>query len=111
MVSGSYTTHMINLYNHDKATCEEALTGRHTVQEGEVYAKAFHGAAPGVGIDVYTHVEGTLTLDKVTETPGEPVTICVRQPVVFTPNAGQFTGKKVSIVGTFTGTFCGVNKG
>ncbi|MFN0251625.1 MAG: hypothetical protein ACKV2T_32415 [Kofleriaceae bacterium] len=37
-------------------------------------------------------------------------TICVRAPVVFTPDAGAYSGKKVSISGTFAAKFCGVNK-
>ncbi|MBL9015246.1 MAG: hypothetical protein JNL83_13770 [Myxococcales bacterium] len=110
MVSGSYTTQMVRLYNHDKATCEEALSGRHNVQDNEISVRAWHGAAPGVGIDAYTHVQGTLTLDKVTDKVGEDLVICVRAPVEFTPNAGAYSGKKVSIVGTFTGKYCGVNK-
>jgi len=110
MVSGSYTTHMVQLFNHDKSTCEEIVSGRRNSQPDEIVVKAFHGAAPGVGIDVFTQVEGTLTVDKATETVGEPLEICVRAPVTFTPNAGTYTGKKVAIVGTFTGKFCGVNK-
>lgn len=110
MVSGSYTTHMIQLFNHDKSTCEEMLSGRRSVHDGEINVRAFHGQMPGVGIDAYTHVEGTLTLDAKTETVGEPLQICVRAPVTFTPNAGDFKGKQVSIVGTFAAKFCGVNK-
>jgi len=109
MVSGSYTTHMVQLFNHDKSTCEEIVSGRRNVQPDEIVVKAFHGAAPGVGIDVYTHVQGTITLDKGTDKVGEPLEICVRQPVTFTPNAGTYTGKKVAIVGKFSGKFCGVN--
>ncbi|MDX2090960.1 MAG: hypothetical protein SFX73_24080 [Kofleriaceae bacterium] len=110
MENAGYTTHMVNIYNHDKATCEEALSGRHNVQKDEIFVKAFHGAAPGVGIDAYTHLEGTLTLDKPPGAVGAPVEICVRAPITFTPNAGAFAGKKVTIVGRFSGAFCGVKK-
>ncbi|MBL0218769.1 MAG: hypothetical protein IPQ07_33445 [Myxococcales bacterium] len=110
MVSGSYTTHMVQLFNHDKSTCEEIVSGRRSSQPDEIAVKAFHGASPGVGIDVFTQVQGPLTLDKPADKVGEPLEICVRQPITFTPNAGVYNGKKVSIVGKFTGTFCGVNK-
>jgi len=110
MVSGSYTTHMVHLFNHDKSTCEEIVSGRRNTQEGELNVRAWHGAAPGVGIDVFTQIEGTITLDKGTEKVGEPLEICVRKPITFTPNAGAYNGKKVTIVGKFTGAFCGVNK-
>ncbi len=110
MESGSYRTPMIQLFNHDKATCEEALSGRRSVKENEINVRAWHGQMPGVGIDSYTHIEGTLTLDKPTEKVGETMQICVRAPVVFTPNAGAYSGKKVSIAGTFAAPFCGVNK-
>ncbi len=110
MESGSYRTPMVQLYNHDKATCEEALTGSRTPQENEINVRAWHGEMPGVGIDAFTQIEGTITLDKPTETVGETMQICVRAPVVFTPNAGAYTGKKVSISGTFAAPFCGVRK-
>lgn len=110
MESGSYRTPMIQLFNHDKATCEEALSGRRSTKENEINVRAWHGASPGVGIDAFTQIEGTITLDKPTETVGETMQICVRAPVVFTPNAGAFTGKKVSIAGAFSAPFCGVNK-
>jgi hypothetical protein len=110
MENAGYRTAMIQLFNHDKATCEEALSGRRSVQENEINVRAWHGAAPGVGIDAFTQIEGTITLDKPTETVGETMQICVRAPVVFTPNAGAYSGKKVSIAGTFAAKFCGVNK-
>jgi hypothetical protein len=110
MENSGYRTPMIQLYNHDKSTCEEILTGRRTPQENEINVRAWHGQMPGVGIDAFTQIEGTLTLDKPTEKVGETMQICVRAPVVFTPNAGAYSGKKVSIVGTFAAPFCGVNK-
>jgi hypothetical protein len=110
MESGSYRTPMIQLFNHDKATCEEALTGRRSTKENEINVRAWHGASPGVGIDAFTQIEGTITLDKPTEKVGETMQICVRAPVVFTPNAGAYSGKKVSIAGSFAAPFCGVNK-
>jgi hypothetical protein len=108
--NSGYQTQMVELYNHDKYTCDEALKGRHTPVENEVYVKAFHGVYPGVGIDAYTHLEGKLTLDKPPAKVGEPLEICVRKPIEFTPNAGAFNGKKVSIVGKFSGVYCGVWK-
>lgn len=110
MESGSYRTPMIQLYNHDKATCEEALTGRRSPQENEINVRAWHGERPGVRIDAFTQIEGTITLDKPTDKVGETMQICVRAPVVFTPNAGAYAGKKVSIAGAFAAPFCGVNK-
>ena len=109
MVNGSYTTHVVQLFNHDKSTCEEMLSGRRSVHDGEVTVRAFHGEMPGVGVDSYTHVAGTLTLDKPTDKVGEPMQICVRTPIEFTPTAGDFKGKKVTVVGTFTAKFCGSN--
>jgi hypothetical protein len=108
--NAGYKTQLIHLYDHDKFACEEELKGRHTPVDNEVFVKAFHGAYPGVGIGAYTHLEGKLTLDRPPGKVGEPLEICVREPVQFTPNAGSFSGKKVSIVGKFAGKYCGVWK-
>lgn len=110
MVSGAYVTQMVHLFNHDKSTCEELVSGQRNTHLGEINVRAFHGDRPGVGIDEFTQVEGALTLDKAAKAVGEPLEICVRKPVTFTPNAGSYIGKKVTIVGKFAGAFCGVNK-
>ncbi|MBA3453687.1 MAG: hypothetical protein H0T42_11400 [Deltaproteobacteria bacterium] len=110
LMNAGYTTHMVQLYNHDKTTCEDTLALRHTQEEGEINVRAWHGAAPGVGIDAFTQVEGKITLDRTPEKVGDDLDICVREPISFTPNAGTYSGKKVAIVGKFSGVFCGVNK-
>jgi hypothetical protein len=110
LMNAGYTTHMVQLFNHDRTTCEDTLALRHADEPDEINVRAWHGAAPGVGIHAFTQIEGTITLDKQTDKVGEPLVICVREPISFTPNAGAYSGKKVTIVGTFTGTFCGVNK-
>lgn len=110
LVNAGQTTQLVNLFDHDQATCEEALAGRHPLRAGEHYVKAFHSAAPGVGIETHTQLEGTLTLDRMATKVGEPVEICVRRPVVFTPGGGAYEGKLVSIVGKFAGAWCGSNR-
>lgn len=110
MENAGYRTPMIQLYNHDKSTCDEILTGRRAPQENEINVRAWHGAMPGVGIDAYTHIGGAIALETPTETVGEVMKICVRGPVVFTPNAGAYSGKQVTIEGLFAASYCGVNK-
>ena len=72
--------------------------------------RAWAGTAPGVAIDAFTQLDGAITVDKAAPTVGQPFEVCVRKPVTFTPDAGSYVGKKVTIVGKFTGEFCGVNK-
>jgi hypothetical protein len=110
--NAGYRTPMVKYFNHDKMTCAKALTGQDLGTEGELVVRAWSGQAPGVGIEAWTQLESasSVTVESTTEKVGEPMTLCVPKPIVFTPSAGAYSGKKVSIVGRFSASFCGVWK-
>lgn len=110
--NAGYRTPIVKYFNHDKMTCDKAITGQNLGTEGELVVRAWSGQAPGVGIEAWTQLEGasSVTVEAATEKVGETMTLCVRKPIVFTPSVGAYSGKKVSIVGTFSAPFCGVWK-
>jgi len=102
----------VQLYNHDKATCDELLNkaGRQ-VPEDEISVRAFAAGAgmtgKGVAIDAHTQMGGPVTLasDKP-KAVGDVVKVCVDN-VAFKPIAGRYKDKQVVISGLFEGTYCG----
>lgn len=109
--TGSSTSEQVQLFNHDKVTCEEVLSraGR-TVAQGEIRVRANAGTETlmrSVGIDVHTQLGVAVRLvGGKPAKPGDQVTLCVPE-TSFTPAMGDFEKKQVTISGTFTGTYCG----
>lgn len=109
---GTTVSEQVQLFNHDKATCEEVLSksGR-TVPEGEIAVRANAGndsMSTGVGIDSHAQLGGTVTVvGPKPSKPGDQVTLCAKE-TTFTPRIGAYKDKPVTIAGALTGTYCGV---
>lgn len=109
---GGESSEQVQLFNHAKATCAQVLSksGRE-VPEGEIDVRANAGKSmmtKGVGIDAHSQmgVEVKLT-SAAPKAVGDPVTLCVPE-TTFTPRVGDYKDKKVTVSGTFAGTWCGV---
>jgi hypothetical protein len=107
MVSGSYRTEMVDLFNKDEVKCAEVMAPSRSPLDGEVMARAFGGPAQGLGLDAYTHIAAKATdVTAKAGKVGDKMTICVKE-TSFTPNAGRFEGENVTVSGAFTGEYCG----
>ncbi|NMC69134.1 MAG: hypothetical protein GYA57_03580 [Myxococcales bacterium] len=104
-------TWAVMYYNQPGATCEEILAPSRTVPQGEQGGGVFGGGEGpfGMGVSFESNAKLDAKTQLVTKTDkiGEPVTICVPQAVEWEGNAGAVKGKKISIVGAFTGPYCG----
>lgn len=110
---GNERTHQVQLFNHDKVTCDEltSMKGRR-VADGEVTVAAFTGGAGlmGSGVMVTPHTEFGLAIDLVSEAPakvGDKVALCVAEKS-FTPRVGDYADKAIKIAGLMEGTWCGM---
>ena len=61
----------------------------------------------GVSLESNAQLGGNTLLVAKTDKLGEPVTICVPEPIEWEATVGSIQGKKVSFVGAFTGPYCG----
>lgn len=100
------------MFNHDKATCEQLLSksGRQ-IPDGEVSVRAFAGGGgmmgKGVGIEAHTQAGGSVGLvSGKPKAAGDEVMICVDN-VSFSPQIGDYKGKKIMVTGLFKGSYCG----
>jgi hypothetical protein len=103
-------TEQVEMYNHDKVTCEEILNknGRQT-GEDEVAVRAFTSTSMGNGIGIEAHTQmgaDVFYLGKGSPKAGDTVSMCVTEKKVK-PNAGLFKDKEVTIGGLMTGKHCG----
>lgn len=102
----------VQLFNHDKATCEEVLSksGRQT-PDGEIAVRANAGKSTmmkAIGINSSTQMGIEVKLvGKAPSKPGDKVTLCVPE-TTFKPAGGEHAGKTITMAGTFEGTYCGV---
>jgi hypothetical protein len=103
-------TYEIHVFDRPGATCAQLLDrSPRAVPAGEIGVRAFAGATGrGVAIGGWTKTGGNVALDS--EAPrraGDTVTLCVRDAFTFKPGIGPYTDKRVTVRGTFTGTYCG----
>jgi hypothetical protein len=105
-----YDGYLIYSFSYEANTCENALSGR----EASVPAEGVNfrvSAVPGqvntVGVSAYTHIGLKAKIVDKPAKVGDTVSICIRKPVEFEPNAGHFKGKKVVAKGLFAGKYCG----
>lgn len=103
----------IELYNHDKVTCDAMLKSSRTVEPGETEVRVLasdDGSYNVIGVDAYTHAAVEAQIVKKGAAPNDDVAICVPKEVTFTPNAGTAKDKAVTVQGLFQGKFCGERK-
>lgn len=103
-------TYEVHVFDRPGATCEQLLAKQpRAAPAGELGARAFAGATGrGIAIDAWTQAGGSIALSGETpKQPGDRVTICVRDRTTFEPKLGAYRGKRITVRGTFTGTFCG----
>lgn len=110
-VHGDNKTYEVEVFNHDKSTCEEFASNKgRQIPDGEVSVRAFGGGdglmGKGVGIEAHTQAGGDVDVVTKPKAVGDPVAICV-DGVTFTPKIGDYKDKKVEINGLFTGKYCG----
>ncbi len=103
--------YMVQLYDHDGVNCKQALSGHRVPRPHEVFARAYvgptaHQTAVGLGDD--TEMDVGAVLSRGPDRVGDPVVICLRQPVSFDGTAGTWAGKRITMSGRFAGTFCGM---
>ncbi len=106
LVNKEYRTEEVDLYNHDQVTCEDALDFGYQSKPGEQKIGAFARDAQGLNTDAYTWFGVQTKVSKQPAGVGEEMTICVDE-TTFTPDTGVYTGKELTISGSFTGTYCG----
>lgn len=102
------TSYFVTLYNHDDTSCREVVAGLAWVRDGERSLFATAGGLPGVGTDRIQR-SNQVAIEQLPTELGEPMAICVRQPVTFTAHAGPLAGHTISAVGAFVGAFCGTS--
>lgn len=105
------STWSVAFFNQPGATCEQILAPTRQVPEGEQSGIVSGGGdgpfASGVSFQANANMTAKTRLDAKTDKVGEPVTICVPEPAEWEGNVGDLKGKKISVVGAFTGSYCG----
>lgn len=101
--------YLISLFNTDAVRCKEFTQTARLTTPGELEVRASVAAnlTHTVGIGSHTQLIEHAYLMKPPEQPGERFSICVPQPVTFTPSSGPLKGQKVQVVGRFEGLYCG----
>jgi hypothetical protein len=103
----------VELFSHDKHTCDTILKKARAVHPGEVSARAFLDPtskgplAQSVGLGFHTQGMVRVDLAQEPKQAGDMLALCVPNEVSFSPAVGSAKGKKVVIHGLFQGRFCG----
>ena len=107
--------HVVEVFNHDQVTCEQVLSkaGRQTGPD-EIAIRGSVGGSFGNGLGIDSTAQMGADVDvklagKAGSKPGDTVTMCVAGHTLE-PKVGAHKGKKVTIKGALSGTYCGVMK-
>jgi hypothetical protein len=100
----------VEAFDGDEVTCEQLVAPRRQTRHDEISVRTY--VAPGggmqaVSIGAWTHMGATTRLVSEPKKEGDTAAICVPTRVEFTPEIGAHKGKKVTVLGLFSGTFCG----
>ncbi|HUH03759.1 MAG TPA: hypothetical protein VML75_17310 [Kofleriaceae bacterium] len=101
---------LVHVFDHDQTTCEGAVRGLRTPQAGEVAVHVYAGKADAlraIGFGEHTEMGIEARIDRRPEKAGDRIAICVPEEVSFSPAAGRFAGRTVSVIGRFEAEFCG----
>jgi hypothetical protein len=102
----------ITVFNHDKTTCDEMLSGARAIQDGEKSVTVSAGGQLGAGISYDANTQmGTGISGSIKTKPakaGDPMAICINGTVAL--QIGDDKGKKVHVEGEVDGQFCGDRK-
>ncbi len=110
MIKDKKGGYMVQMYNHDKATCKQMLGGMRTVPSGEISFRAYAGRWKVVGSGAYTEMGATVEVLKVPKNIGDIGEIAVGE-IEFKPTVGRdIKGKNFKAKGIFKGKYCGVAK-
>ena len=107
-------TYAVEFFNQPGVTCEQILAPMRQMAEGErggsVFASEGDGGGlfgSGVSLESNAQLGGKTRLATKPAKPGDPLAICVPDAIEWAATVGSIQGKKVSIQGLFTGSYCG----
>ena len=114
---------LIQLYDHDKVTCEEMLAtqiadimrlNKERGKSNDEYSVrvATGGMGNAIGLGANTWMGDTVKAKLVTKPGkvGDDVAICLTAPVEYELQVGPHKGKKLVMKGLFSGKYCGERK-
>lgn len=114
---------MIQLYDHDKVTCEEIvatkmadimrLTQERGKSNDEFSVRVSAGKANSIGLGANTLMDDSKVKAKLVskaDKVGDNVAICLTEPAEYVLQVGRYEGKKLVMKGLFEGKYCGERK-
>ena len=94
----------VTLLNHDQVGCEQMLEGAWASPAGQVWTVARHTADRGWVSFGNRNTHGEVEVIREPGEVGEPVVLCVREPVEWGRGVGQ---PAATVVGRYEGQYCG----